>query len=126
MVRIAISLLVSLCVVFAFDCLHAQTNVWQPSPGHTQIPIWPKEPPDAHPVPGPEALESDGKFLIGEKPVEWVSNVTKPTMTVYSPKGKNTGVEVVVFPGGGFELLAIDLEGTEVCDSLTAKGITCV
>jgi acetyl esterase/lipase len=47
-------------------------------------------------------------------------------MTVYSPKGKNTGVAVVVFPGGGYEVLAIDLEGTEVCDWLTSKGITCV
>jgi acetyl esterase/lipase len=47
-------------------------------------------------------------------------------MTVYSPKGKNTGVAIVVFPGGGFQILAIDLEGTEACDWLTSKGITCV
>ena len=47
-------------------------------------------------------------------------------MTVYSPKGKNTGTAVVVFPGGGYEILAIDLEGTEVCDWLTSKGIKCV
>jgi len=47
-------------------------------------------------------------------------------MTVYSPKGKNAGAAVVVFPGGGYQMLAIDLEGTEVCDWLTAKGITCV
>ena len=47
-------------------------------------------------------------------------------MTVYSPKGKNTGAAVVVFPGGGYYVLAIDLEGTEVCDWLTSKGITCV
>jgi len=47
-------------------------------------------------------------------------------MTVYSPKGKNTGAAVVVFPGGGYQMLAIDLEGTEVCDWLTPKGITCV
>ncbi len=47
-------------------------------------------------------------------------------MTVYSPGGKNTGAAVVVFPGGGYRILAIDLEGTEVCDWLTAKGVTCV
>jgi acetyl esterase/lipase len=47
-------------------------------------------------------------------------------MTVYSPKGKSTGAAVVVFPGGGYQDLAIDLEGTEVCDWLTGKGITCV
>jgi acetyl esterase/lipase len=47
-------------------------------------------------------------------------------MTIYSPKGKNTGVAMVVFPGGGYSILAIDLEGTEVCDWLTSQGITCV
>jgi acetyl esterase/lipase len=47
-------------------------------------------------------------------------------MTVYSPNEKNTGAAVVVFPGGGYQGLAIDLEGTEVCDWLTPKGITCV
>jgi acetyl esterase/lipase len=45
---------------------------------------------------------------------------------VYSPKGKNTGAAIMVFPGGGYTALAIDLEGTEVCDWLTSKGITCV
>jgi hypothetical protein len=43
-------------------------------------------------------------------------------MTVYSPTGKNTGAAVVVFPGGGYLGMAIDLEGTEVCDWLTPKG----
>ncbi|WP_255484207.1 alpha/beta hydrolase [Granulicella sp. 5B5] len=47
-------------------------------------------------------------------------------MTIYSPQGKNTGVAMVVFPGGGYSILAIDLEGTEVCDWLTSRGITCV
>jgi acetyl esterase/lipase len=47
-------------------------------------------------------------------------------MTVYSPKGKNTGAAIVVFPGGGYQGLAIDLEGTEVCDWLTPRGVTCV
>jgi acetyl esterase/lipase len=47
-------------------------------------------------------------------------------MTVYSPTGKNTGAAIVVFPGGGYQILAIDLEGSEVCDWLTPKGITCV
>jgi acetyl esterase/lipase len=55
-----------------------------------------------------------------------IDNVSQPTMTVYSPKGKNTGAAVIVFPGGGYYVLAIDLEGTEVCDWLTSKGITCV
>ncbi len=63
---------------------------------------------------------------VADGPVVVVSNVTRPTMTVYSPNGKNTGAAVIVFPGGGYQSLAIDLEGTEVCDWLTSQGITCV
>ncbi|MBN2270987.1 MAG: HEAT repeat domain-containing protein [Sedimentisphaerales bacterium] len=111
------------CVVFAFGNLRAQTNVWQPSPGYTQIPIWPGAAPDAEPVPGPENCTTTTKLIAG-KPVVVVNNVSQPTMTVYSPKGKNTGVAIVVFPGGGYNCLAIDLEGTEVCDWLASKGIT--
>jgi acetyl esterase/lipase len=47
-------------------------------------------------------------------------------MTVYLPAGRNTGAAVLVFPGGGYTRMAIDLEGTEVCDWLTSNGITCV
>jgi len=120
-------LILALCVVSAFGCLSAQKPVWQPSPGHTQVPIWPGRVPDPQPVAGPEAAETSGKdFLVAGRPAVGVSNVTQPTMTVYSPKGKNTGAAVVVFPGGGYQVLAIDLEGTEVCDWLTPKGITCV
>ncbi len=119
-------LLFVVCVVFAFGGVSAQQNTWQPSPGHTQVAIWPETPPDAQSVPGPETVGSDSDFLVAGRQVIGVGNVTRPTMTVYSPKGKNTGVAVVVFPGGGFEGLAIDLEGTEGCDWLTSKGITCV
>src|ERR1022692_3746944 len=121
------SLLIVVCLVFACADLNAQKPVWQPSAGHTQIAIWPGPPPDPQPVRGPEILEPSGNtFMVAGKQVIGVSNVTKPTITVYSPKGKNTGVAVVVFPGGGYQTLAMDLEGTEVCDWLTPKGIHCV
>ncbi len=45
---------------------------------------------------------------------------------IYAPKGANTGTAVVVFPGGGFQILAMDLEGTEVCHWLTSVGVTCI
>lgn len=115
-----------LCVVFGLSGLHAQTPGWQPGPGYTQVPIWPGAVPDARPTAGPEKTEMVTKELVAGKPWVAVENVSRPTMTVYSPKEKNTGVAVVVFPGGGYEILAIDLEGTEVCDWLTSKGITCV
>jgi acetyl esterase/lipase len=120
-------LLFALYVVFACGGLSAQQTTWQPLPGHTQVPIWPGQAPDPQPVAGPEAAMTSGKeWLVAGRPAVSVTNVTRPTMTVYSPKGNNTGVAVVVFPGGGYQGLAIDLEGTEVCDWLTPKGITCV
>jgi acetyl esterase/lipase len=88
--------------------------------------IWPGAVPDDQPVPGAEYMSAVKDELVAGRPWVEVGNVTQPTMTVYSPKGKNTGVAVVVFPGGGFQILAIDLEGTEVCDWLTSQGITCV
>ncbi len=90
----------------------APAAVWQPSPGHVQTPIWPGTPPD---------LVRDRKPESGAS-----THVSRPTMTVYAPKGRNTGVAVVVFPGGGYQVLAMDLEGTEICDWLTSRGITCV
>jgi acetyl esterase/lipase len=118
-------LILAFGVVFAFGGLSAQTPAWQPSPGHMQVPIWPGAVPDAQPAAAPEVTTTD-ESLIADKRVLAVNNVSRPAMTVYSPMGKNTGAAVVVFPGGGYQILAIDLEGTEVCDWLTSKGITCV
>jgi len=120
-------LIFALCFVFAFGATSAQTPAWQPSPGHSQVPIWPGAVPDAQPGAGAHVEATDaGESLVAGKPWVYVKNVSRPTMTVYSPTTNNTGVAVVVFPGGGYEILAIDLEGTEVCDWLTSKGITCV
>jgi len=68
--------------------------------------------------------EAGSKKLVAGRPWTYVAQVSQPTMTVYSPEKGNTGAAVVVFPGGGYDVLAIDLEGTEVCDWLASKGIT--
>jgi len=112
--------------VFACGALRAEPPVWQPSPGHTQVPIWPKESPDAQPITAPERTRTVEESPVAGRPWIEVSNVSQPTMTVYSPKGKNTGVAVVVLPGGGYKVLAMDLEGTEAADWLTSRGITCL
>jgi acetyl esterase/lipase len=120
-------LLFAVSVVFAFGGASAQQTSWQPAPGHTQITIWPGAVPDAQPAAGPEVTATTGKeSLVAGRPWVYVSHVSRPMLTVYAPTGKNTGVAVVVFPGGGYRILAMDLEGTEVCDWLTSKGITCV
>ncbi|HTH67367.1 MAG TPA: alpha/beta hydrolase [Rhodanobacter sp.] len=117
---------IALCLLAACGSVCAKTMVWQPTVGHAQIPLWPGAVPDAQPVPGPETEALRTEHLIAGRPWMAVTNVSRPTMTVYAPKGRNTGAAVVVFPGGGFQVLAIDLEGTEVCDWLTSRGITCV
>ncbi|MET0617622.1 MAG: alpha/beta hydrolase [Luteibacter sp.] len=95
----------------------ASGATWQPPAPLVQEPLWPEGARIARPpVTGPESVR-DGAT---------VENVTRPTMTIYPPKGGNTGAAVVVFPGGGFRVLAMDGEGTEICDWLSAKGITCV
>ncbi len=105
----------------------ARRPAWPPPPGVVQIALWPGAVPDAPPGAAPEEVTATvTDTLVAGKPWIAVSRVTRPTMTVYSPAGKNTGAAVVVFPGGGYHILAIDLEGTEVCDWLVSKGITCV
>jgi acetyl esterase/lipase len=105
-------------VVLAFACAHSQAraDVWQPSPGHVQVPIWPGAVPDARLNPKPESGDADGGSF----------DVSRPTMTVYAAKGHNTGIAMAVFPGGGYQALAMSGEGTEICDWLTSRGITCV
>ncbi len=129
--RVGAVLLALLAFVAGGSRLRARQVGWQPEPGHTQVPIWPGDVPDARPVDGPEVAgtvvnSAGNKHLVGGRPWTYVDKVSQPTMTVYSPQGTNTGAAVVVFPGGGYNVLAIDLEGTEACDWLTSKGITCV
>ena len=65
--------------------------------------------------------------LIAGKPLIRLGNVSTPTITLYKPAKANGAVPaVVVFPGGGYHILAIDLEGTEVCDWLNEAGLACV
>lgn len=112
------------------DC-DAQSG-WQPAAGHTQIRLWPGGPPGPRSDAGAEAIhnavdrDTGSRKLVGGKPYSYVENVTQPTITVYSPARNNTGAAVIVYPGGGFNVLAIDIEGTEVCDWLTSIGISCV
>lgn len=108
-------------------CIFAQKPAWQPPAGHVTMPLWPQGAPGAVVNPAPEIDTTTAKdSLIAGKPLIRLGNVSNPTLTVYTPKGKNTGAAVVVFPGGGYQILAIDLEGTEVCDWLNSIGVSCI
>jgi acetyl esterase/lipase len=103
---------------------------WQPAAGHSQIPIWPNGAPGAAntanaPAEADTTTAKDN--LIAGKPLIRLGNVSVPTITYYAPKNAGgPAPAVVVFPGGGYHILAIDLEGTEVCDWLNDAGIACV
>ena len=56
--------------------------------------------------------------------IKIVRNVTQPTLTAYLPDPSvATGAAVVICPGGAFNFLAIEREGTEVARWLCARGI---
>ncbi|TBR25347.1 alpha/beta hydrolase [bacterium] len=121
------ALLVVLCAAAAAGQPQERGARWEPPAELRQVPIWPGAAPDSPAGPDRESFSSGEKDKpIAGKPVGWITEVSQPTMTVYPAKGKNTGAAVIVFPGGGFQGLAIDLEGTEVCDWLAPKGVTCV
>jgi acetyl esterase/lipase len=104
-----------------------QGSGWPPPAGHLTMNLWPGAAPGLHAGTGAEADMTTAKDnLIAGRPVVRLGNVSVPTLTVYRPTANNTGAAVVVFPGGGYNILAIDLEGTEVCDWLNGIGVTCV
>jgi acetyl esterase/lipase len=107
--------------------LFAQKPAWSPAPGHATINVWPRGAPGAQPAPASETdTTTTTDHMVAGRPVIRLGNVSVPTLTLYSPKGANTGAAVVVFPGGAYRIVAIDLEGTEVCDWLNSIGVSCV
>lgn len=89
--------------------------------------LWPGTAPGEQPNQPPEADTTTAKDnLIAGRPLIRLGHVSVPTLTLYPARGTNSGAAVVVFPGGGYNILAIDLEGTEVCDWLNSVGVNCV
>ena len=84
--------------------------------------VWPGK------VPGETGDIGEEKVLPpreGEAPVIRLTNVTRPTITLYRPRPeKNTGAAVLICPGGGYHILAMDLEGEEVAAWLNTIGVT--
>jgi acetyl esterase/lipase len=88
--------------------------------------VWPAQPPGRIAAVGEETDTSgpSGK-QVADRSVIRLGNVSVPMLTVYTPPAeKNTGAAVLVCPGGGYNILAYDLEGTEVCQWLNSIGVT--
>jgi hypothetical protein len=88
----------------------------QDAPKPELIQLWPGQAPGETTPGGEDKMEKGG-----------VVNVTRPTIAVYRPaKDKDTGAAIVVAPGGGYRMLAITHEGTDVASWLTSIGVTAV
>src|SRR5882762_1710510 len=90
------------------------------------ISLWPKDAPGEQGNIGEEKDTTTAKDgLVAGKPVIRLGNVSHPTLTLFRPpKDKDTGAASLVCPGGGYHILAMDLEGTEVCAWLNSIGVT--
>jgi acetyl esterase/lipase len=108
-----------LVLTFAASTLHADSTPMV-------INLWPDAAPGEKGDIGEEkdmTKPTDGK--PGGKSVVRLGNVSKPTITIYAPPAdKANGAAVVVCPGGGYGILALDLEGTEICEWLNSLGVT--
>ena len=104
----------------------SRTMVWEPGPEGNQVPLWP----DGLAIQRPESDKAEevgnGSRLVAGRPWNWATYVSRPTMTIYPPRGRNTRAAILVLPGGGYKAVAMDLEGTEICDWITKQGVTCV
>jgi acetyl esterase/lipase len=107
--------------------LMAQPPAWPPSPDHLTLQLWPGAAPGAPTNLPPEGNMTTAKDnVVAGRLVYRVGNVVTPTITLYKAKSAGNAPAIVVFPGGGYRTLSIDMEGTEVCDRLNSAGITCV
>jgi acetyl esterase/lipase len=91
--------------------------------GPLVLPVWPGKVPGDYGTIGAERVRTPSEAPT--KDAKWITNVTRPTITVFRPaNGKNTGAAMVICPGGGYWNLAWDLEGEEVAAWLNTVGMT--
>ena len=96
-------------------------------PASVVLKVWPDTPPDFTASIEPEADTSapDSNRVAGETVIR-LGNVQSPELHVYQPTTASSNTAIVVCPGGGFSILAWDLEGTEIAQWLQKVGVTAV
>jgi len=87
------------------------------------VDLWPGKTPADVGIKGQETSRIHQSPLVG--PTKLITNVTKPTITIYKPAwDKNTGTAMLICPGGGYHDLYWELEGEEVAAWLNSQGMT--
>ena len=104
--------------LFLSAALAAQTST---------LPLWPSGTPEPAQTSAPQAnVATPEETARAGYPMVRLSNVTAPTLAVYPPTGNANGTAALVFPGGGYRRLAMDIEGTDTCHWLNSVGVTCI
>lgn len=125
----------SLALALTVSAAGAQTQAgsvsggdWHPPADKTTLELWPGGAPGPQTATGPEHdVTTVTDHEVAGRRVARIGDVSDPTITLYrAPADRNSGATVVVFPGGGYRYLAIDLEGTEVCSWLNSIRVNCV
>ena len=90
------------------------------------LPLWPNAAPgEKGNLPAEADTTKPGEGFVAGQRVMRIGNVSQPTITIFSPpKDRANGAAVLVCPGGGYNILAWDLEGTEICAWLNSIGVT--
>ena len=91
------------------------------------LPLWPGGTPEPAQTSAPQAnVATPEEIAKAGYPMVRLSNVTAPALAVYPPSKGGNGTAALVFPGGGYRRLAMDIEGIDTCRWLNSVGITCV
>lgn len=115
------------CTGTVVEKVEIPNTIWQPGPEGEQIALWPDDADlDLPDYDGNPEMIGSGSPLVAGRTWNWATYISRPTMTIYKPKGENTGAAMLVLPGGGYAAVAMDLEGTEICDWITEHGVTCI
>src|SRR5688500_15078546 len=74
--------------------------VWEPGPEGRQVPLWPDGLAIQKPVSDRPEEVGNGSRLVAGRPWHWATYVSRPTMTIYPPEGRDTRAAILVLPGG--------------------------
>ena len=98
------------------------------SKAQTVIPLWPHGTPEpAHTTEAEKDITTPSDSLLSGHRTARLTNITQPTISVFlAPPTSSTGAAALVFPGGGYRILAWDGEGLDACKWLNSIGVTCV
>ncbi|MGC8744342.1 MAG: alpha/beta hydrolase [Verrucomicrobiia bacterium] len=114
-------------LIFLISLIFMGINQCYGASTHNEIPLFKDG------APGEPAIEGEEKdttkptdAVVGGKPVIRLGNVTNPTLTFYPSEKNKDGLTVIIFPGGGYHILAMDLEGTEIAEWLNSIGVHAV